>query len=82
MERRGGPPLASTGTVNAIFRIGDTLSARFPLRPAGTGEALAALEREARAAAELAAVSRFPVPEPVALGRPGAGYPMPWSVQT
>ncbi|WP_405901498.1 aminoglycoside phosphotransferase family protein [Streptomyces sp. NBC_00727] len=75
-------PLASTGTVNAIFRIGDTLSARFPLRPAGTGEALAALEREARAAAELAAVSRFPVPEPVALGRPGAGYPMPWSVQT
>ncbi|WUT01143.1 aminoglycoside phosphotransferase family protein [Streptomyces sp. NBC_00708] len=75
-------PLPSTGTVNAIFRIGDRLSARFPLRPADTGQALAVLEREARAGAELAAVSRFPVPEPVALGRPGAGYPMPWSVQT
>ncbi|MFM9445821.1 aminoglycoside phosphotransferase family protein [Streptomyces acidiscabies] len=75
-------PLASTGTVHAIFRIGDTLSARFPLRLADAAEVLAVLEQEARASAELARVSRFPVPEPVALGRPGAGYPMPWSVQT
>ncbi|WP_328718762.1 aminoglycoside phosphotransferase family protein [Streptomyces sp. NBC_00247] len=75
-------PVASTGTVHAIFRVGDDLSARFPLRPADAGEALEALEREARASAELAQVSRFPVPEPVALGKPGAGYPMPWSVQT
>ncbi|WP_112246707.1 aminoglycoside phosphotransferase family protein [Kribbella monticola] len=75
-------PLPSTGTVNAIFRIGDDLSARFPLRLADPAEVLAVLEREARASAELAQVSRFPVPEPVALGRPGAGYPMPWSVQT
>ncbi|MEU2249504.1 aminoglycoside phosphotransferase family protein [Streptomyces sp. NPDC019224] len=75
-------PLASTGTVNAVFRIGEGLSARFPLRPSDVGGALAVLEREARASAELARVSRFPVPQPVALGRPGAGYPMPWSVQT
>ena len=75
-------PLSSTGTVHAIFRIGNDLSARFPLRPADAAEVLAVLEREARASAELAQVSRFPVPEPVALGRPGAGYPMPWSVQT
>ncbi|WP_330239977.1 aminoglycoside phosphotransferase family protein [Streptomyces sp. NBC_00525] len=74
--------LASTGTVNAIFRIGDGLSARFPLRRVGADEALVVLEREARASAELAGVSPVPVPEPVALGRPGAGYPMPWSVQT
>ncbi|MFB4426417.1 aminoglycoside phosphotransferase family protein [Streptomyces sp. QL37] len=75
-------PLASTGTVHAIFRIGNDLSARFPLRPVDAAEALAVLEQEARASAELAQVSRFPVPEPVALGKPGAGYPMPWSVQT
>ncbi|SEN06060.1 aminoglycoside phosphotransferase family protein [Actinacidiphila rubida] len=75
-------PLASTGTVHAIFRIGHGLSARFPLRPADAAEVSAVLEREARASAELARVSRFPVPEPVALGRPGAGYPMPWAVQT
>ncbi|MGX1371546.1 aminoglycoside phosphotransferase (APT) family kinase protein [Streptomyces canus] len=75
-------PLSSTGTVNAVFRVGDDLSARFPLRSADADEVLAVLEREAEASAELARVSRFPVPEPVALGRPGAGYPMPWSVQT
>lgn len=74
--------LPSTGTVNAIFRIGNDLSARFPLRLADAAETLAVLEQEARASAELAQVSRFPVPEPVALGKPGAGYPMPWSVQT
>ncbi|WNI25985.1 aminoglycoside phosphotransferase family protein [Streptomyces sp. ITFR-16] len=72
----------STGTVNAIFRIGDGLSARFPLRLVDAAEALATLEREARAGAELAQVSPVPAPEPVALGQPGAGYPMPWSVQT
>ncbi|WP_329245518.1 aminoglycoside phosphotransferase family protein [Streptomyces sp. NBC_01478] len=75
-------PLSSTGTVHAIFRVGNDLSARFPLRPADPAQALAVLEQEARASAELARVSRFPVPEPVALGKPGAGYPMPWSVQT
>lgn len=75
-------PLPSTGTVNAIFRIGDDLSARFPLRLTDAAEALASLEQEARASAELALVSPFPAPEPVALGEPGAGYPMPWSVQT
>ncbi|WLQ37479.1 aminoglycoside phosphotransferase family protein [Streptomyces castrisilvae] len=74
--------LPSTGTVNAIFRVGNDLSARFPLRPADAAEALAVLEQETRASAELARVSPFPAPEPVALGRPGAGYPMPWSLQT
>jgi aminoglycoside phosphotransferase (APT) family kinase protein len=74
--------MSSTGTVNAIFRVGNDLSARFPLRPADAAEALTVLEREARASAELAQVSRFPAPEPLALGQPGAGYPMPWSIQT
>lgn len=74
--------LQSTGTVNAVFRIGNDLSARFPLRLADAAETLAVLKQEARASAELAQVSRFPAPEPVALGEPGAGYPMPWSVQT
>lgn len=75
-------PLQSTGTVNAIFRIGNDLSARFPLRLTDAAETLAVLNQEARASAELAQVSPFPAPQPVALGDPGAGYPMPWSVQT
>ncbi|MFF1569291.1 aminoglycoside phosphotransferase family protein [Streptomyces sp. NPDC058293] len=74
--------LQSTGTVNAVFRIGNDLSARFPLRLADAAETLAVLKQEAQASAELAQVSRFPAPAPVALGEPGAGYPMPWSVQT
>jgi aminoglycoside phosphotransferase (APT) family kinase protein len=40
------------------------------------------LEREASAARQLAGRTRFRTPEPVALGEPGAGYPLPWSVQT
>ena len=40
------------------------------------------LESEAAAARELAGATRFPVPEPAALGEPGPGYPLPWSVQT
>ncbi|WP_197289264.1 phosphotransferase, partial [Saccharothrix sp. NRRL B-16348] len=40
------------------------------------------LESEAEAARELAGRTRFRTPEPVALGEPGTGYPLPWSVQT
>ena len=72
----------SEGTVNAIFRIGDRLAARFPLQPGDVEATRRWLESEADAARELLGRTRFPVPEPVALGRPGAGYPLPWSVQT
>ena len=70
------------GTVNAIFRIGEQLAARFPLQPGPAGAVRSELEREASAARELAGRTRFRTPEPVALGEPGAGYPLPWSVQT
>jgi aminoglycoside phosphotransferase (APT) family kinase protein len=72
----------SQGTVNAIFRIGDHLAARLALEPSDAGSMRRRLESEARAARELAGRTRFPTPEPVALGEPGAGYPLPWSVQT
>ncbi|GAA4460133.1 phosphotransferase [Phytohabitans houttuyneae] len=74
--------LPSSGTVNAIFRIGERLAARFPLEPGDVGAKRAWLAAEAEAAAELAGRTRFPTPEPVALGEPGRGYPLPWSVQT
>jgi aminoglycoside phosphotransferase (APT) family kinase protein len=70
----------SSATVNAIFRIGDRLAARLPLRPRDADRRW--LESEAEAARELAGITRFPIPEPVALGEPGAGYPLAWSVQT
>ncbi|QYN40178.1 aminoglycoside phosphotransferase family protein [Pseudonocardia sp. DSM 110487] len=74
--------VVSEGTVNAIFRVGDRLAARFPLRPGDVDGTRRMLVAEADAAAELARHTRFPVPEPVALGLPGHGYPLPWSVQT
>ncbi|GAB4052258.1 aminoglycoside phosphotransferase family protein [Catellatospora paridis] len=74
--------LRSQGTVNAIFRIGDGLTGRFPLQPGDVAKTRRELETEAAAGRELASRTRFPTPEPVALGEPGPGYPMPWSVQT
>ncbi|GLW11662.1 putative phosphotransferase [Microtetraspora sp. NBRC 13810] len=83
-EWRGMPVsrVAAHGTVNAVFRIGDRLTARFPLQPGDAGSVRRRLASEAEAARELAGRTRFRTPEPVALGEPGAGYPLPWSVQT
>ncbi|PJJ70493.1 aminoglycoside phosphotransferase (APT) family kinase protein [Diaminobutyricimonas aerilata] len=74
--------LPGAGTVNAIYRIGTGMAARFPLRRADAGEARRALEREGAAMVELAACSPVPTPQPLAIGEPGLGYPLPWSVQT
>lgn len=75
-------PLKGQGTVNAIYRIGEAYTARFPLEPGDPAEVRRVLRREADAAAELAGHTRFATPRPVALGEPGHGYPLPWSVQT
>jgi len=76
-------PVDSSGTVNTIFRIGDHLAARFPLRGGPTtDERRQVLAREAEASRRFAECSPFPSPRPVALGEPGEGYPSPWSVQT
>lgn len=74
--------VASHGTVNAIFRIGDGMVARFAFQPADAAATRQWLETEAAAARELAGATRFPTPEPVAIGEPGVGYPLPWSVNT
>jgi aminoglycoside phosphotransferase (APT) family kinase protein len=75
-------PLASAGTVNALFRIGEHLTGRFPLQPLEVAAARRWLEEEAAAARELAGRTAYATPEPVAIGEPGAGYPLPWAVQT
>jgi aminoglycoside phosphotransferase (APT) family kinase protein len=81
----GGLPIteiASQGTVNALFRLGDQLATRFPLQPADASETRRWLESEAEAAHELLGRTPFATPEPVAIGDPGAGFPLPWSIQT
>jgi aminoglycoside phosphotransferase (APT) family kinase protein len=74
--------VAADGTVHAIYRVGDELAARFPLRPLDPDETRRRFAAEASAARELALCSPVPTPEPVALGHPGEGYPLPWTVQT
>ncbi|MBN7300490.1 aminoglycoside phosphotransferase family protein [Mycobacteroides abscessus subsp. bolletii] len=70
------------GTVNAIFRIGDQLAARFPLQGRDPDVVLHQLQAEADAATKLLGRTRFLTPEPVAIGAPGPGYGLPWAVQT
>lgn len=75
-------PVASAGTVNALFRVGEGLVARFPLLGGDADAIRCKLEEEAERSAELAAGTSVPAPVPVALGEPGHGYDQPWSVQT
>jgi aminoglycoside phosphotransferase (APT) family kinase protein len=72
----------SHGTVNALFRIGDKLVARFPIQPDDPIETRKSLEEEADAARRLRTVSPYPTPEPVEIGEPGEDYPLPWAVYT
>jgi aminoglycoside phosphotransferase (APT) family kinase protein len=74
--------VSTAGTVNAIFRIGTGLAARFPLRGQDPIAVRGTLTAEADAARELTTISTVPTPTPVAIGEPGCGYPMPWCVQT
>lgn len=66
----------STGTVNAIYRVGADLCARLPLVPRWAED----LRTEVRWLPELAGRLTLQVPEPVALGQPGAGYPFHWAL--
>jgi aminoglycoside phosphotransferase (APT) family kinase protein len=73
-------PMRSGATVNAIFRLGDRLAARLPLRAADPEVVRSELEREAASLEELAGIVPVPVPRARAIGRPGHGYPLPWAV--
>jgi aminoglycoside phosphotransferase (APT) family kinase protein len=66
----------STGTVNAIYRLGDHLCARLPRVQKYAGD----LEDELRWLPWLAPQLSLRVPEPVATGHPAGGYPFPWAI--
>ncbi|OBB24288.1 aminoglycoside phosphotransferase [Mycolicibacterium peregrinum] len=74
--------VSTSGTVHAIFRIGDGLAARFRLQVDDVESVWSEVRAESEAARELADRTRFATPAPVALGSPGGDYPMPWLVQT
>jgi aminoglycoside phosphotransferase (APT) family kinase protein len=68
-------PVASDGTVNALFRLGDEIVLRFPLQPTRPGTLIAEQDNARRIAPHVP----LEVPTPLAIGRPGAGYPFPWA---
>lgn len=68
--------LAAEGTDHVLFRLGDELLVRIPK----IGWAVDQAERDARWLPRLAAHLPVPIPAPLAVGEPGAGFPWPWSV--
>jgi aminoglycoside phosphotransferase (APT) family kinase protein len=71
--------VASGGTVNALFRLGDDIILRFPLQPSLDPGLRDDLARNQDIARRIAAHVPVPVPQPVAFGEPGEGYPGPWT---
>jgi aminoglycoside phosphotransferase (APT) family kinase protein len=66
----------STGTVNAIYRLGDHLCARLP-RVASWAQDL---KKELNWLPKLAPALSLRVPEPVAQGHPASDYPFLWAI--
>ncbi|WP_456821062.1 aminoglycoside phosphotransferase family protein [Cellulomonas sp. URHB0016] len=70
--------VASSGTDNAMFRLGDDLAVRMPRIHWAQG----GVDHEARWLPVVGPLLPVAVPRPLALGRPAAGYPWTWSVLT
>nr|WP_249416696.1 aminoglycoside phosphotransferase family protein [Streptomyces sp. TS71-3] len=66
----------SSGTVNAVYRLGDHLSVRLPRLESGVPDAV----KERTWLPRLAPLLPVAVPEAVGVGVPGEGYPWTWSV--
>ncbi|MQC18557.1 MAG: aminoglycoside phosphotransferase family protein [Chloroflexi bacterium] len=66
----------SAGTVNAIYRLGDDLQVRLPLRP----DSDATFDKEARWLPWLAPQLPLAVPEQVVVGEPTGEYHSQWGV--
>lgn len=66
----------STGTVNAIYRLGEEMVVRFPLDEGGALQ----LQKEHHWLPSLAPRLPLAIPTPLAEGRPTKDYPWHWSV--
>lgn len=81
-ELRNAPlsRVPSNGTVNVLYRAGEDLVLRFPMQGDDATAARSELADEAANARRM--LGHLPVasPEPVGLGAPGHGFPLPWAV--
>jgi aminoglycoside phosphotransferase (APT) family kinase protein len=69
-------PFHSAGTDNALYRLGSDMVVRLP-RVEGASEQI---DKEQRWLPRLAPHLPLAVPVPLAKGKPGEGYPWPWSI--
>lgn len=69
-------PVTSDGTTNAIYRLGDQLAVRLPVRPGGEEQ----LDKEQAWLPRLAPHLPLAIPVPRAKGQPSENYPCAWSV--
>ncbi|MEV0821400.1 aminoglycoside phosphotransferase family protein [Nonomuraea rubra] len=69
-------PFPSSGTVNAVYRLGDHLSVRLPRIENGVGD----IEKEHRWLPRLAPLLPVAIPDVLGRGAPAEGFPWPWSV--
>jgi aminoglycoside phosphotransferase (APT) family kinase protein len=67
---------AGHGTDNQMLRLGEDLVVRLPRTPSTAAD----VHKEQQWLPRLAPSLPVEVPTPVALGRPGSGYPFPWSI--
>ena len=68
--------LATGGTENVVFRLGNELAVRMPLH----AEAVGGLLKEVRWLSTVARQVSLEVPEVVSVGEPGELFPFPWAV--
>ncbi|MGW3352735.1 aminoglycoside phosphotransferase family protein [Nonomuraea rubra] len=69
-------PFPSSGTVNAVYRLGDHLSVRLPRIENGVGD----IEKEHRWLPLLAPLLPVAIPDVLGKGAPSGDFPWPWSV--
>ena len=70
-------PVKIDGWDNRTYRLGDELTVRLPTHASYA----AAVEKEHHWLPILAPFLPVPIPEAVAIGQPGHGYPHPWAVR-
>ena len=68
-------PVASAGTDNALYRLGDDMAVRLPRIHWAAG-----VDKEHEWLPKLAPFLPLAIPVPLAKGNPGEGYPWQWSV--
>ncbi len=71
-------PVAFSGWDNKTFHLGDHMTARLPSH----AEYASQVEKEQYWLPKLAPHLPLPIAMPLAMGKPGAGYPLRWSIYT